>query len=145
MQVGIAFYRLKSAVECGSQNFVPNNMSANFREFDSTVENYIHFMELWLEYERTLPINLLVMKYEDMVSDFESYVLKVCDFMEKPWDDKILRYYEHKQKRGVRTPTSRCILRQLLNGSHGKIISTRIRKNCCRSWNGSAMSSSLSL
>ncbi len=92
-------------LSCFKQNFVPNNMSANFWEFDNTVDNYIHFMELWLEYERTLPLDFLVMRYEDMVSDFESHARKVCDFMEKPWDDKILRYYEHKQKRGVRTPS----------------------------------------
>jgi hypothetical protein len=48
-----------------------------------------------------------VLRYEDMVSDPESRLRPLCDFLGEPWDDALLRPWEAQQNFGIEDPIAR--------------------------------------
>jgi hypothetical protein len=43
--------------------------------------------------------NYLEVRYETLVSEPERTLRVICDFLELPWDDQMLRYHEHAEER----------------------------------------------
>lgn len=55
---------------------------------------YLKLMEHW---RRALPLPILEVDYEDTVADQETASRKLLAFLDLPWDDRVLRYYETKR------------------------------------------------
>lgn len=58
-------------------------------------------MEHW---NQVLPNQILSIKYEDLVNDFENSVNKILNYCNLDFEDECLSFY--KNKRSVRTPSS---------------------------------------
>jgi hypothetical protein len=58
-------------------------------------------MELGLSLRRMLPMDVLEVRYEDLVEDWEPQVRRLLDFAGLPWDDQILGYLGRTQKQGL--------------------------------------------
>ncbi|WP_417269039.1 sulfotransferase family protein [Celeribacter sp.] len=62
-----------------------------------------HGVDHWCETERDwdaistliLPENQLLLRYEDLFSDWESELKRVCDFLDITWSPAMLSYHEH--------------------------------------------------
>jgi Tfp pilus assembly protein PilF len=62
---------------------------------------YTHLMNTWRE---RLPERFLDVRYEDLIRDTETVARQVCEYLELPWEDNCLRYYEDRST--VRTASS---------------------------------------
>lgn len=55
---------------------------------------YLKLMEHW---RQALPLPMLELDYEETVADQEAASRKLLAFLDLPWDDRVLRYYETKR------------------------------------------------
>lgn len=53
-------------------------------------------VNLQLEFAKKYPNNVLTLLYEDLVTDMESELERICSFLEIPFDHKMLAYHEKK-------------------------------------------------
>lgn len=66
----------------------------------------------------TLPLNMLDVRYEDLVSDFEKQARRIIQFVDLPWDDACLRF--HENARLVFTPSIDQVRRPVYASSVGR-------------------------
>ncbi|MBL4614115.1 MAG: sulfotransferase, partial [Magnetovibrio sp.] len=89
------------------QNFLINSAMANFFTLEETTHLYVKVMDLWHKYSQGLSIDFHMVRYEDLVKDLEGEARKLFTFLDQPWDDAVLAYYEHARKRKTISTPSR--------------------------------------
>jgi tetratricopeptide (TPR) repeat protein len=101
-------------LSCFMQDFEANEAMANFLSLENTANLYSKVMGLWKRYEEIFPLDYHIIKYEDLVADFESETRKTLDFLGVEWDDKVLKYNDHARKRDrIRTPSYHQVTRPI--------------------------------
>jgi len=94
-------------LSCFMQDFKIDHTKANF--FFSVEETsllYAKVMSLWRRYVRVLPHPHHVVRYEDLVDDFEGEMRRLLEFVNVEWDDAVLGYADHARGRGrISTPS----------------------------------------
>lgn len=91
-------------LSCFMQLFDPSAAMDNFYSLDRTAKFYNETMKLWWHYKDVLDLNLHVLRYEDLVSDTENQIRQLISFLDLPWDEQVLRYYQNKRHK-VSTPS----------------------------------------
>ena len=95
-----------SYLSCFMQNFVVNSLMANFFSLEDSAKLYAKVMRLWQKTARLLPLDYHTVRYEDLVSDFETEARKMLDFLELEWHPAVVDYAVQARKRGkVNTPS----------------------------------------
>lgn len=92
-------------ISCLFQPFGPNDAMVHFTTMESTVALYRRVMELWLTYRRTLGLEWMESRYEDLVAEPEARIRAILEFLGEEWDENVLKFAE--RKRSVRTPSYR--------------------------------------
>ncbi|MBF0381440.1 MAG: tetratricopeptide repeat protein [Magnetococcales bacterium] len=83
------------------QYYKLNNAMSNFLTLEDTVHAYVQVMELWLQSADLLQIEHHTIKYESLVADFAGEVGELLKFIDVAWDDSVMEYNKHAQKRGI--------------------------------------------
>ena len=110
-----------TVLSCFQQSFEPNNAMSNFRSIDSASKIYDLTMSIWLDYKKKLKINYITSKYEDLIEDFDSHILKVLNFLDVTWHENIKNYRNTANKRGkINTPSSSQVVQPLYKSSIAK-------------------------
>ena len=86
-------------LSCFMQNFKLNNANANFLDLKDAASFYNSVMNLWEQYINVFKVNYHIIKYEDIVLDFEKSVQKVLNFLELPWSNNVFEFYKTAQNR----------------------------------------------
>jgi len=93
-------------LSCFMQSFSPNMAMANFYNLEDSARLYAEVMGLWQHYEKLLPMNYQVVRYEDMVDDFEGETRRLLEFLGLKWDPGVLEYHSNARSRGhINTPS----------------------------------------
>ena len=93
-------------LSCFMQNFKLNDSMANFLNLEDSANLYNSVMNLWIKYTSIFSFKYHVLKYEDLVQNFEKSVKDVLEFLELNWADSILEFYKTAEKRGlISTPS----------------------------------------
>ena len=100
------------------QTFRYNSATKHLYTLEDTVKFYARVMDMYFHYRNILDLNILEMRYEDMVSDLEPHARKIIEFLGEEWDDAILNYYQ--QKREVATPSSEAVTKPTYTSAIGK-------------------------
>lgn len=79
-------------LSCFMQQFNLNPGMIHFLDIENTAWFYAQIMDLWTQLENCLPLNLYTHRYENVVEDFKGSISALLDFLEVPWDDKVLEY-----------------------------------------------------
>ena len=107
-----------TVLSCFQQAFEPNNAMANFRSIDSSAKIYDLTMKMWIEYKDKLDIKYITSKYEDLIEDFDSNILKVLNFLNIKWNKNIKNYRDTALKREkINTPSSSQVVQPLYKTS----------------------------
>jgi tetratricopeptide (TPR) repeat protein len=77
--------------------FFPDGISFSYdlRDLGRAYRLYHEFMSLWTE---RMGDKILHVRYEDMVNDFENQAHRIISFLELPWNDSCLKFYENERK-----------------------------------------------
>ena len=93
---------MSACFSCYKQLFAEGQeFTYDFGDLAGYYNNYVELMEHW---NQVLPNQILSIKYEDLVNDFENSVNKILNYCNLDFEDDCLRFY--KNKRSVRTPSS---------------------------------------
>jgi len=92
-------------LSCFMQNLPLNQVGAACISLASTTEEYIALMGTWQAIAPRMSNPYLEVRYEDMVADLESVARKTLDFLDVPWDARVLGFDEHARQKTVRSPT----------------------------------------
>jgi tetratricopeptide (TPR) repeat protein len=80
-------------------------------------EYYLQYQRLMDHWHAVAPGHVLTVQYEDVVADLEPQVRRILEFLDLPWDDACLRFYE--SGRTVRTPSSEQVRQPIYDRSIG--------------------------
>ncbi len=83
-------------LSCFMQNFSLNDSMANFIDLKSTSKFYNQVMTLWQQYLRIFKVNYHLVRYEDIVNNFEISINKLLNYLDLEWSDNIKNFYEKK-------------------------------------------------
>jgi tetratricopeptide (TPR) repeat protein len=73
---------------------------------------YRRTMDFWVQQVQILAPRAREVRYESLVSDFEREMRSLIDFLELPWDERVLRPAEHARNKGfISTPSYAQVVR----------------------------------
>tara|TARA_Y100000590_G_scaffold468628_1_gene652209 strand:- start:281 stop:1849 length:1569 start_codon:yes stop_codon:yes gene_type:complete len=95
---------LDTILSCYFQNFILNEAMVNFLDLQRTAEIFSICMEIFSSQKQKKSKNMLFVKYENLVSNFNEELLKICKFMEIKEELAMKNYYRSvSKKQRVRT------------------------------------------
>ena len=110
-----------SVLSCFMQPFTPNDAMSNFFNIKDAANLYDKIMELWMKYDSILDLKTHVVKYEDVVNNFESTLKNLLKFLEIGWANNLNEFYKNAQKkRFINTPSYDQVSMPLYNKSIGR-------------------------
>jgi tetratricopeptide (TPR) repeat protein len=104
-------------LSCFRHHFVMNPVTYELTDLVSAARHYDALMRLTETYLASLPIPSHVVRYRDLVADFDAETGKVCDFIGVEWSDKVRDFARTARKRNVRSSSAKQVLRPLYSGS----------------------------
>ncbi len=107
-------------LSCYMQTFEMNPAMAQFLDLEDTARFYTSVMDLWLHYRRTLELNYLETRYEDIVADLEKSARRLLDFIGLDWDPAVLEFFAAARRRRVYTPSYHAVTQPVYQRSVGK-------------------------
>jgi hypothetical protein len=107
---------LDTCLSCYTNNFANGNEFAfDLSHLGAYYRDYQRLMEHW---KQVLALPILDVRYEDVVLDTEAQVRRMLDFLELPWDERCLRFYENR--RSVLTSSRDQVTRPIYVSSIGR-------------------------
>jgi len=108
-------------LSCFMQPFTPNDAMSNFFNIKDAANLYDKIMELWMKYDTILDLKIHIVKYEDVVNNFEPTLKSLCKFLEISWTNNLKEFYKTAQKkRFINTPSYDQVNLPLYNKSIGR-------------------------
>tara|TARA_B100000579_G_scaffold304018_1_gene253857 strand:+ start:1826 stop:3421 length:1596 start_codon:yes stop_codon:yes gene_type:complete len=108
-------------LSCFMQYFGANSAMLNFTSLKDTAKLYDLVMSLWLAYFEKLPIKVHIIKYEQIVQNFDKSISELLSFLELEWSENVKEFYKTAEKRGIiNTPSYRQINQPLYKKSIGR-------------------------
>jgi len=108
-------------LSCFMQNFKLNNAMANFFTLEDAATLYDKVIRLWRRYVALLPHAYHLVKYEDLVDDFEGETQRLLRFLDVDWDDSVRHYEDHaRQKDWIHTPSYRQVVEPIYKRAVGR-------------------------
>jgi tetratricopeptide (TPR) repeat protein len=107
-------------LSCFMQKLTLNPISVNWLSLRDAADFYARTMETWLAVRKLTHSPWLEFRYEDVVADLEGQARRILDFLGLPWDDKVLRFYEHAREKLVRSPTYEDVTQPIYQSSVGR-------------------------
>lgn len=95
-----------SILSCFMQDFALNASMANSLTLEDAAHLYDRVMTLWRQYRELLPLNVVEVRYENLIRDIRAEVEPVLDFIGLPWNEAQADPAAHALARGtIRTPS----------------------------------------
>ena len=88
-------------LSCFMQNFMLNHAMANFLNLQDASKLYDLTMSLWKKYTEVFKFDYHIIKYEDVISNFEKTIKGVLSFLNVSWSDNVTEFYKTAEKRGI--------------------------------------------
>ena len=110
-----------SVLSCFMQSFTPNDAMLNMLNINDASNLYDKTMELFKIYERNLELKLHVVKYEDVINNFEPTIKNLLKFLQVEWKDNLSEFYKTAEnKRIISTPSYDQVNKPLYSQSIGR-------------------------
>jgi len=108
-------------LSCFMQTFTESPANANFHDLEDAACLYDRVFTLWRQYEEVLKPAVLEVRYEDVVTDLETAVRPVLDFIGVPWHPDLLDYHSTARERPfIRTASYNQVIRPLYSDAAGR-------------------------
>ena len=102
------------------RNFRMNPAMAQFTDLGSTARFYISVMKLAELYRERLPITLVPVRHERLVTNFEPEVRRICAALALDWQPQMADFAERARTRTIRTPSAQQVRRGLYADALGQ-------------------------
>ncbi len=110
-----------SVLSCFMQQFTLNPAMKNFLSIDSAAKLYDVVMNLWNIYTNNFSVNFHIIRYEDLVKNFDIETKKIFDYLELEWNSNINDFYlTGKNRTDISTPSYDQITSPIYSRSIGR-------------------------
>jgi tetratricopeptide (TPR) repeat protein len=92
-----------------------NEFSFDLRQLGTYYRDYRRLADHW---KKVLAVPVLEVRYEDVVFDTEGQARRMLEFLELPWDERVLRFYENRRR--VATASEDQVRRPVYTSSIGR-------------------------
>ena len=93
-------------LSCFMQHFRAPHFVMLCSDLQTLADGYRRSFDFWYEQAALLSPNILEVRYESFVTDFERGVREIAEFLRLPWDDRMLAPAEHARAKGyISTPS----------------------------------------
>jgi len=93
-------------LSCFRRRFLMSAPNFQFLTLDGTARFYDATMRLAQLYRAKLPLDIVQLRHEDLVSDFEARVRKACEFLGLTWQDSMHDFAKRAKSQAITTPSS---------------------------------------
>jgi tetratricopeptide (TPR) repeat protein len=107
-------------LSCFMQKVPLTPISCNWLCLKDAADYYARVMKTWLAVRSLTPGAWLEFRYEDVVVDLEREARKILEFLGLPWDERVLKFYEHAREKMVRSPTYEDVTQPVYQRSVGR-------------------------
>ena len=88
-------------LSCFMQNFMLNHAMANFLDLDDSSKLYDLTMSLWKKYNKVFKVDYHIIKYEDVILNFDKTIKDLLSFLDVSWSEDVKKFYKTAEKRGI--------------------------------------------
>ena len=88
-------------LSCFMQNFMLNHAMANFLDLDDSSKLYDLTMSLWTKYIKVFKVDHHIIKYEDVILNFDKTIKDLLSFLDVSWSEDVKKFYKTAEKRGI--------------------------------------------
>jgi tetratricopeptide (TPR) repeat protein len=107
-------------LSCFRRRFALNPAMFEFLSLEGTARLYDSTLCLFELYRDRLGIDPLMLRYEDIVEDFEASLRRACGFLGVEWRPELAAFAERARARGIATPSATQVARGLYRGGIGQ-------------------------
>jgi hypothetical protein len=107
-------------LSCFCQSFELQGAMPYFLDLDQTAAYYDRLMKLAVLQQSSLGLEMHELRYEDLVTSFESRLRGVLEFLGLPWHEDVLDYRRKAADRAIDTPSYQQVARPLYSSSIGR-------------------------
>lgn len=112
---------LDCILSCFTQNFLLNSAMINFLDLERTAIVYDKVMQIWLNNCKLTNLNMHIIKYEDIILNFNNEIKKMLTFLEVDWEENIKNYKKLLiKKERIRTPSYNQVIQPIYSSSVNK-------------------------
>lgn len=110
-----------AVLSCFMQKFDLNPAMANFLDLEDSARLYDGVMAFWHRARDLLPLDVHVLRYEDLVEDKEGQMRALVAFLGLPWDAAVLDNQASAMKRGlIITPSYAQVAQPIYQRARGR-------------------------
>ena len=108
-------------LSCFMQTFYETPANASFFTLEDSAHLYDRVFGLWRQYTDTLQLNVLQVKYEDLIENVETTCRQILDFLDLPWHPGILEHERSARERPlIGTASYNQVTRPLYTEAQGR-------------------------
>jgi tetratricopeptide (TPR) repeat protein len=100
-------------LSCFRRRFLMSAPNFQFLTLEGTARFYDATMRLAELYRAKLPLDLLQLRHEDLVADFEERVREACEFLGLTWQDSMRDFAVRAKSQSITTPSSAQVIQGL--------------------------------
>jgi len=109
---------LDVVLSCFMQDFTPTFINREFHQLNSTVEIYCAVMDFVFAQIEQKNLHLHILKYEDLIVDFEGETKKMFEFLQLDWNSDVNDFWKRAQsKPHITTASYNQVTQPLYNSS----------------------------
>lgn len=109
-----------AVLSCFQQRFGINAAMFEFLKLDTAAAYYDQVMKIGEVCRTRLPLDIHMVRYEDVVGDMQTAATDVLSFLGLDWEDEILNYRDKARDRWITTPSAEQVIEPLYTSSMGK-------------------------
>ncbi len=109
-----------TVLSCFQQRFGVNVAMYQLLKLDTAAAYYDQVMKIGEVCRDRLPLDIHMVRYEDVVGDMQNTVSDILSFLGLEWEDQILNYREEARERWITTPSAEQVIEPLYTSSMGK-------------------------
>ena len=102
---------------CFRRSFVHNAATAEFTSLQRAARHYDAVMRLTERCVTTLPIDVHIVDYAELIADFDRVTQAVCSFAGLEWSPALRDFSATARQRGVKTASADQVRRPLFDGN----------------------------
>lgn len=105
------------AISCFTQSFEMNVAMFQFLSLEGAARYYDAIMRLAATARSSLPVNVHMVRYEDVVANFDGTVGGLLSFLQLSWREEVRGYHERARERLIRTPSAEQVRKPIYGSS----------------------------
>lgn len=92
-------------LSCFMQLMVPTPTTVQMLTWEGIADFYSLVMDWWMYIKEEMTVELIELRYEDVVTDFEGTYRKVFDFLGITWDPAVAEFHKRAAEKFIATPS----------------------------------------